>query len=132
VILLDTTAVLALADGHEALHRLVDNVARTPRDWLVIPALALMQAETADAASAVGALALPGVRVEPLGQIGACVVGGMVRNGFGGPDVCHTLYAAEPRPEALGESIILTGREEDYPPGYLTVDINSPGMLGFH
>lgn len=132
MILLDTTAVLALANGHEALSRLVDNVAHTPRDWLVVPALALLQAEVEDAASATSVLALPGIRVEPLGQIGACVVGSMIRNGLGGPDVCHTLYAAEPRPEAPGESIILTGRESDYPPGYLTVDIESPGMLGYH
>jgi hypothetical protein len=131
VILLDTTAVLALANGHEALSRLVDNVAHTPGDWLVIPALALLQAEVEDAASA-SVLALPGIRVDPLGQVGACVVGSMIRNGLGGPDVCHTLYAAEPRPETPGESIILTGRESDYPPGYLSVDINSPGMLGYH
>lgn len=25
-----------------------------------------------------------------------------------------------------------TGREDDYPPGILTVEIDSPGMLGFH
>lgn len=29
-------------------------------------------------------------------------------------------------------SIILTGQEDTYPPGILTVDIDSPGMLGFH
>ncbi len=29
-------------------------------------------------------------------------------------------------------SIILTGREDLYPPGFLTVDIDAPGMLGFH
>lgn len=129
---LDATAVRALANGHEALSRLAENVAHTPGDWLVVPALALMQAEIEDAASAAGVLALPGIRVEPLGQIGACVVGSMVRNGLGGPHVCHTLHVAEPRPEAPGESIILTGREGDYPPGYLTVDIDSPGMLGHH
>jgi hypothetical protein len=29
-------------------------------------------------------------------------------------------------------SILLTTREEAYPPGVVTVDIDSPGMLGFH
>jgi hypothetical protein len=29
-------------------------------------------------------------------------------------------------------SILLTEDEHRYPPGVVTVDINSPGMLGFH
>lgn len=28
-------------------------------------------------------------------------------------------------------SILLTDREQNYPPGVVTVDIDSPGMLGF-
>lgn len=83
--------------------------------------------------SAVGLGAMPlSLKGRPDEHTPTCVVGSMIRNGLGGPDVCHTLYAAEPRPETPGESIILTGRESDYPPGYLTVDIESPGMLGYH
>jgi hypothetical protein len=29
-------------------------------------------------------------------------------------------------------SILLTGDENAYPPGVVTVDIDSPGMLGFY
>ncbi|MEV5933998.1 hypothetical protein AB0L56_14965 [Streptomyces sp. NPDC052079] len=46
--------------------------------------------------------------------------------------VCHALYCALPRPEFTGMSILLTDHEEAYPPGVVTVDIDSPGMLGFH
>ena len=53
-------------------------------------------------------------------------------NGYGGPDTCHALYCALPRPEFTGMSILLTGNESAYPPGVVTVDIDSPGMLGFH
>ncbi|MCX2927521.1 hypothetical protein [Streptomyces sp. NEAU-W12] len=56
----------------------------------------------------------------------------MVRDGHGGPDTCHALYCSLPRPEFTGMSILLTDREESYPPGVVTVDIDSPGMLGFH
>ncbi|MGY0068259.1 hypothetical protein ACWZEH_15825 [Streptomyces sp. QTS137] len=56
----------------------------------------------------------------------------MVRDGYGGPDTCHALYCSLPRPEFTGMSILLTDREESCPPGVVTVDIDSPGMLGFH
>ncbi|MGW1886990.1 hypothetical protein [Streptomyces sp. NPDC001970] len=58
-------------------------------------------------------------------------VGTMIRDGFDGPDTCHALYCALPRPET-GMSILLTGCEDACPPGVVTVDIASPGMLGFH
>ncbi|WP_406069102.1 hypothetical protein OG372_14675 [Streptomyces sp. NBC_01020] len=132
MIILDTSAVTALAHGHRALHLLAGNVAGTPGDWLHVPALCLMHAETSDAGLARSVLALPGVLVDPLDQTAAATVGGMVRDGWGGPDTCHALYIATPHQESGGMSIILTGRENDYPPGSLTVDIDSPGMLGFH
>ncbi|WP_405713656.1 MULTISPECIES: hypothetical protein [unclassified Streptomyces] len=132
MIILDTSAVTALTQGHRALHLLADNVAHTPGDWLHVPALCLMHGEAASENLAREALALPGVLVDPLDQTAAATVGAMVRDGWGGPDTCHALYVATPHQESGGMSIILTGREDDYPPGILTVDIDSPGMLGFH
>ncbi|MFE7400190.1 hypothetical protein [Streptomyces sp. NPDC057557] len=132
MIILDTSAVSALARGHRALHHLAGNVAATPGDWLHIPALCLMHAEADDEGLARSVLALPGVLVDPLDQTAAATVGGMVRDGWGSADICHALYVATPHQESGGMSIILTGREGDYPPGILTVDIDSPSMLGFH
>ncbi|MGW7547215.1 hypothetical protein ACWGKQ_39880 [Streptomyces sp. NPDC054770] len=77
-------------------------------------------------------LRLAGVVVDPLGQAAAATVGAMYREGWGGHDICHALYVAEPHLETGGMSIILTGQEGDYPPGILTVDIDSPGTLGLH
>ncbi|GGX24573.1 hypothetical protein [Streptomyces lomondensis] len=131
MIILDTSAVIALTQGHRALHHLADNVARTPGAWLHIPALCLMYAESTEKGVAGDVLALPGVMVDPLNQTGAATVGAMFRDGWGGPDICHALYVATPHLETGGMSIILTGREDEYPPGILTVDIDSPGMLGF-
>ncbi|XCM31619.1 hypothetical protein ABXI76_21660 [Streptomyces parvus] len=132
MIILDTSAAVALTEGHKALHLLADNVARTPGDWLHIPALCLMQGEAASEDLGMKVLALPGILVDPLDQTAAATVGSMIRNGWGGPDTCHALYVATPHRESGGMSIILTGRENDYPPGILTVDIDSPGLLGFH
>ncbi|MCZ9338457.1 hypothetical protein NGM37_11785, partial [Streptomyces sp. TRM76130] len=87
-------------------------------------------AEESDAGVGSALLALPGLQVDPLGQVAAVTVGGMIRDGWGGPDTCHALYVATPHLESGGMSIILTGQEKDYPPGFLTVDIDSPGMLG--
>ncbi|MCZ4608610.1 hypothetical protein O3S80_33630 [Streptomyces sp. Lzd4kr] len=132
MIILDTSAVVALAQGHRALHHLADNVAHTPGDWLHIPAMCLMYAESQEKGVASDVLALPGVMVDPLSQAAAATVGSMLREGWGGPDICHALYIATPHVETGGMSIILTGQEREYPPGILTVDIDSPGMLGFH
>jgi hypothetical protein len=65
-----------LSGGHEALHRLADNVAHTPGDRLRPPAPCLMKAEEQEA------------------DVGTS------------QDLC--------------------------PPGFLTVDIRAPGMLGHH
>ncbi|MFE0799872.1 hypothetical protein [Streptomyces sp. NPDC058812] len=132
MIILDAGAALALAHGHEALHRLADNVAHTPGDWLHLPALCLMKAEESEANVGGALMALPGLHVDPLGQVAANTVGGMVRDGWGGADTCHALYVATPHLDSGGMSIILTGREDLYPPGFLTVDIDAPGMLGYH
>ena len=131
MIILDTGATRALADGHKTLNLLAANMARTPGDLLRIPALCLMQAESEDANAARRVLAFSSVVVDPLDTVSSVTVGTMIRDGYGGPDTCHALYCALPRAEFTGMSILLTTREEAYPPGVVTVDIDSPGMLGF-
>ncbi|MFE9558761.1 hypothetical protein ACFYOD_35530 [Streptomyces sp. NPDC006703] len=132
MIILDTSAVKALATGHKALGLLAGNMARTPGDRLTIPALCLMQAEADDEHLSRHILALSAVTIDPLDTIASVSVGTMIRDGYGGPDTCHALYCALPRAAFTGMSILLTGHEDAYPPGVVTVDIDSPGMLGFH
>ncbi|WP_455361497.1 hypothetical protein [Streptomyces sp. SYSU K21746] len=132
MIILDTSAVQALADGHTTLSLLAGNMARTPGEQLRIPALCLMQAEADDHETARRVLAFSSVAVDPLDTVASVSVGTMIRDGYGGPDTCHALYCALPRPESTGMSILLTGNEDAYPPGVIAVDIDSPGMLGFH
>ncbi|AJC56339.1 MULTISPECIES: hypothetical protein [Streptomyces] len=131
MIILDTGAVKALAGGHKTLNLLAGNMARTPGDRLNIPALCLMQAEADDENLSRHVLAFSAVVVDSLDTVAAAGVGTMVRDGYGGPDTCHALYCALPRPEFTGMSILLTADESAYPPGVVTVDIDSPGMLGF-
>ncbi|WP_199550270.1 hypothetical protein [Streptomyces sp. N35] len=132
MIILDTSAVRALAEGHKALNLLAGNMARTPGDRLIVPALCLMQAESEDENLSQRALAFSSVVVDGLDTVASVTVGTMIRDGYGGPDTCHALYCALPRAEFTGMSILLTAQEATYPPGVLTVDIDSPGMLGFH
>lgn len=132
MIILDTGAVKALATGHKALNLLAGNMATTPGDQLRIPALSLMQAEADEEHLHRRVLAFSSVVVDPLDTTAAATVGTMIRDGYGGPDTCHALYCALPRAEFTGMSILLTEDERRYPPGVVTVDINSPGMLGFH
>ncbi|MGY5130271.1 hypothetical protein [Streptomyces nigrescens] len=132
MIILDTSAVRALAGGHKTLNLLAGNMAKTPGERLSIPALCLTQAETGEENLSQRVLALSSVVVDSLDTTAAVSVGTMVRDGYGGPDTCHALYCALPRPEFTGMSILLTGNEDAYPPGVVTVDIDSPGMLGFH
>jgi hypothetical protein len=131
VIILDTGATRALAAGHKTLNLLAGNMARTPGDLLRIPALCLMQVESEDAEAGRRVLAFSSVVVDDLNTIASVTVGTMIRDGFGGADTCHALYCALPRAEFTGMSILLTTREEAYPPGVVTVDIDAPGMLGF-
>jgi hypothetical protein len=130
VIILDTGATRALAEGHKALNLLAGNMALTPGDFLRVPALCLMQAEDAGAAARV--LAFSSVIVDDLTTVDSVTAGTMIRDGYGGADACHALYCALPRAEFTGMSILLTTREDAYPPGVVTVHIDSPGMLGFH
>lgn len=132
MIILDTTAVKALAGGHKTLNLLAGNMAYTPGDRLSVPALCLMQAEADEENLSRRLLAFSSVVVDSLDTIAAVSVGTMIRDGYGGSDTCHALYCALPRPEFTGMSILLTGNEDAYPPGVVTVDIDSPGMLGFH
>ncbi|MFG2295426.1 hypothetical protein [Streptomyces sp. NPDC048603] len=132
MIILDTSAVRALAGGHKTLSLLAGNMARTPGDHLTVPALCLMQAEVEDEGAARRVLGLSSVLVDDLDTIASVTVGTMVRDGYGGPDTCHALYCALPRAEFASMSILLTGTEEAYPPGIVTVDIDAPGMLGFY
>ncbi|EMF02190.1 hypothetical protein J7W19_03620 [Streptomyces mobaraensis NBRC 13819 = DSM 40847] len=130
MIILDTGAVTALARGHKTLSLLAGNAGRSPGERLIVPATCLMQAEVAEDASR-QVLAFSSIAVDSLDTVAAVAVGAMVRDGYGGPDVCHALYCAMPRADFAGLSILLTDREESYPPGVVTVDIDSPGMLGF-
>ncbi|WJV46393.1 hypothetical protein [Streptomyces flavofungini] len=124
MIILDTSATLALARGHGKLSRVADNAAASPFRHLLVPALCLLQAEIEDAGSAMSVLALPGVEVEPLDTVSSVTVATMVRDGMGGPDTCHALYLSLPSPQRPETDIILTGREDTYPPGAVTVDID--------
>ncbi|WP_336052245.1 hypothetical protein [Streptomyces sp. CA2R101] len=132
MIILDTSAVRALADGHKTLNLLAGNMAKAPGERLSIPALCLTQAEASEEDLSQRVLAFSSVAVDSLDTMAAVSVGTMIRDGYGGPDTCHALYCALPRPEFTGMSILLTGNEDAYPPGVVTVDIDSPGMLGFH
>jgi hypothetical protein len=132
VIILDTGATRALAEGHKALNLLAGNMALTPGDFLRVPALCLMRTEAEDAGAAARVLAFSSVVVDDLTTVDSVTVGTMIRDGYGGPDACHALYCALPRAEFTGMSILLTTREDAYPPGVVTVDIDSPGMLGLH
>lgn len=89
-----------------------------------------MQAEADDAGAAGRVLGFSSVVVDELNTISSVTVGTMIRDGYGGADMCHVLYCALPRPEFTGMSILLTDREQNYPPGVVTVDVDSPGMLG--
>ncbi|MFF1630047.1 hypothetical protein [Streptomyces sp. NPDC058272] len=131
MIILDTSAVTALATGHKALNALAVNVTASG-DRLLVPALCLAQAEAGQAGAARAVLGYPCTDVEVLGQVDAPAVGTMFRDGYGGMDTCHALYTALRRTGTGGMPILLTGNEDHYPPGILAIGIDTPGMLGFH
>ncbi|MFI9718370.1 hypothetical protein ACIHFE_01765 [Streptomyces sp. NPDC052396] len=131
MIILDTSAVKALVRGHKSLNLLAGNMAATAGERLSVPALCLMRAESEGQGISGSLLALSCVEVDPFDAVAAVSVGTMIRDGYGGADTCHALYCALPRAEFTGMSILLTGDENAYPPGVVTVDIDSPGMLGF-
>ncbi|RSS51276.1 hypothetical protein [Streptomyces sp. WAC01280] len=132
MIILDTSAALAIAEGHKALNQLAANMANTPGDVMWVPALCLAEAVAASEEVGRAVLSLSSVAVDNLDTVAAMTVGTLVRDGFGGLDTCHALYCASPRPQFTGMSILLTAHEDRYPPGIVTVDIDSPGMLGHH
>ncbi|MFE9687768.1 hypothetical protein [Streptomyces sp. NPDC006285] len=132
MIILDTSAVKALAGGHKALNLLAGNMAQSPGDLLRIPALCLMQAEADEEHLHRRVLSFSSVIVDVLDTVASTTVGTMIRDGYGGADTCHALYCALPRAEFTGMSILLTEHEDHYPPGVVTVGIDTPGMLGFN
>ncbi|MET7389827.1 hypothetical protein ACFYPT_36020 [Streptomyces sp. NPDC005529] len=130
MIILDTSAVRALATGHKALNLPAGKTANTPADQLLIPALCLLQTEAADEHLHRRVPAFSAVAVDHLDTMAAVTVGTMMRDGHDGADTCHALYCALPRAECTGMSIRLTENEDRYPPGVVTADVNSPGMPG--
>ncbi|MEZ0088866.1 hypothetical protein [Streptacidiphilus sp. EB129] len=130
MILLDASALTALAAGHPRLHRIVDNALHSPFQHLLVPVLCLVEAEIKDEGAARAVLALQAIEVQPLDAVSGVTVAGMVRDGYGSPDVCHAIAASLPTPLQPTQHLILTARQQDYPPGIVTVDIDDPRLDG--
>jgi len=128
VIILDASALSALAAGQPWLHRLVDNALHSPFQHLLVPALCLLDAEIASAGTAERILATPAVEVEPLNAADAAAIGAMARDGYGTLGTCHAITASLPTPTRPGQHLILTAQPKDYPPGIITVDIDDPRL----
>ncbi|KQV14515.1 MULTISPECIES: hypothetical protein [unclassified Kitasatospora] len=128
MIILDSSALAALADGHERLHRLVDSALRSPFQHLLVPVLCLVEAEVKDEGTAHAILSLPSVEFEPLDASTAVMVATMVRDGFGGQDLAHVIATSLPTPVRPLQHLILTARPGLYPPGIHTVDIEDPRL----
>ncbi|MDH6122873.1 hypothetical protein ABH930_007267 [Kitasatospora sp. GAS204A] len=128
MIVLDSGAVRALSKGHRGLQLLVDKANASPFTHLVVPVLCLLAAE--DEGAGLHVLSLPAVEVEPLDSMAAVTVATIVRDGIGSQDTAHALYAALPTGSRGAMHLILTAREDDYPPGTVTVDINDDRLLG--
>jgi hypothetical protein len=128
VIILDTSALSALATGHARLHRIVDAALHSPFQHLLVPVLCLVEAEVKGEGAAAAVLALPALEFEPLDATTSVVVATMVRDGYGGPDIAHAIAASLPTPVRPLQHLILTARQELYPPGITTVDIDDPRL----
>lgn len=128
MIILDSSALAALAAGHPRLHRIVDAALHSPFQHLLVPVLCLVEAEVKDEGAAHAVLALPAVEFEPLDASTAVLVASMVRDGYGGPDLAHAIATCLPTPARPLQHLILTGRPELYPPGIATVDIDDPRL----
>ncbi|MEY9876352.1 hypothetical protein ABH931_005862 [Streptacidiphilus sp. MAP12-33] len=132
MIVLDTSALSALAAGHARLHRIVDAALRSPFQHLLVPVLCLLEAEAEaeakDEGVAAAVPALPAIEFEPLDATTTVVVATMVRDGYGGPDVAHAIAASLPTPLRPVQHLILTARQDLYPPGITTVDIDDPRL----
>ncbi|MFE9427710.1 hypothetical protein ACFYNO_32625 [Kitasatospora sp. NPDC006697] len=128
MIILDSSALAALAEGHPRLHRVVDAALRSPFQHLLVPVLCLVEAEIKDEGVANAVLALPSLEFEPLDASTAVLVASMVRDGYGGQDVAHTIATSLPTPLRPAQHLILTARQELYPPGVATVSIDDPRL----
>ncbi|WP_405009620.1 hypothetical protein [Kitasatospora sp. NBC_01539] len=128
MIILDSSALAALAAGHSRLHRIVDSALRSPFRHLLVPVLCLVEAEIKDEGAAQAVLALPALEFEPLDASTAVMVATMVRDGYGGQDLAHAITTSLPTPVRPLQHLILTARAELYPPGVATVDIDDPRL----
>ncbi|MEU4118950.1 hypothetical protein AB0F71_31210 [Kitasatospora sp. NPDC028055] len=128
MIILDSSALSALAAGHPRLHRIVDAALGSPFQHLLVPVLCVVEAEVKDEGAAHAVMALPALEFEPLDASTAVVVATMVRDGYGGPDLAHTIATSLPTPARPLQHLILTARPELYPPGVSTVDIDDPRL----
>ncbi|WP_073818215.1 hypothetical protein [Kitasatospora sp. CB01950] len=128
MIVLDSSALTALAAGHPRLHRIVDAALHSPFQHLLVPVLCLAEAEIKDGGAAHALLALPALEFEPLDASTAVVVATMVRDGYGGQDLAHAIAASLPTPVRPQQHLILTARPDLYPPGVTAVDIDDPRL----
>ncbi|MET8703797.1 hypothetical protein ABZW10_33835 [Kitasatospora sp. NPDC004723] len=128
MIIVDSSALSALAAGHERLHRIVDSALGSPFQHLLVPALCVVEAEVKDEGTAHAVLALPAVEFEPLDAAAAVVVATMVRDGYRGQDLAHAIAVSLPTPVRPQQHLILTARPELYPPGIVAVNIDDPRL----
>ncbi|MEV7775669.1 hypothetical protein [Kitasatospora sp. NPDC086791] len=128
MIILDSSALSALATGHPRLHRIVDSALRSPFQHLLVPVLCVVEAEVKDEGAAHAVMALPALEFEPLDASAAVVVATMVRDGYGGADLAHAIATSLPTPVRPLQHLILTARPELYPPAIATVDIDDPRL----
>ncbi|WP_030241945.1 hypothetical protein [Streptomyces sp. NRRL S-350] len=128
MIILDSSALSALAAGHPRLHRIVDSALHSPFQHLLVPVLCLVEAEIKDEGAAHAVLALPSLECEPLDASTAVVVATMVRDGYGGQDLAHALAASLPTPVRPQQHLILTANPQLYPAGIVAVDIDDPRL----
>ncbi|MEV7218245.1 hypothetical protein AB0O31_34760 [Kitasatospora cineracea] len=128
MIILDSSALAALAAGHPRLHRIVDSALHSPFQHLLVPVLCLVEMEVGNEGAAQAVLALPALEFEPLDATSAVVVATMVRDGYGGQGVAHAIATSLPTPARPMQHLILTARAELYPPGVATVDIDDPRL----
>ncbi|MFI5645405.1 hypothetical protein [Kitasatospora sp. NPDC051705] len=128
MIILDSSALSALAAGHPRLDRIVDSAMQSPFQHLLVPVLCLVEAEIKDEGAAQAVLALPSLEFEPLDATTAMVVAAMVRDGYGGQDVAHAIATSLPTPVRPQQHLILTADPGLYPPGIVAVDIDDPRL----
>ncbi len=127
MIVLDTTAALALAAGHGTLYRLADAANREPGRALIVPALCLIAAEEQREGAGNAVLGIPGVAVDALDTVGAMAVAMLGRSGFS-HDIAHVMHSASPGAHRISEDIIVTRDPDAYPPGWIAVGYDDPDL----